>query len=124
MVEQEVTLAPGESKLVSFEATPHETKTYHVSINGLTGSFFAIRPSPSARLISLRNLLQESIEDCEEGLEMIYCDKYGIRDPCTCVSLVKGLMIEEAISIGLIKSSADCYFANSHMYYSDGTLIV
>ncbi|GAI66947.1 unnamed protein product, partial [marine sediment metagenome] len=45
MAEQVVELAPGESKLVSFEAIPHEARTYHVSVNGLTGSFVAIAPA-------------------------------------------------------------------------------
>lgn len=42
MAEQDVTLQPNESKLVSFEAIPHEAKTYQVSMDGLTGSFRAI----------------------------------------------------------------------------------
>lgn len=42
MAQQSVTLNPGESKAVSFEATPQEAKTYQVSVNGLTGSFKAI----------------------------------------------------------------------------------
>ena len=42
MTEQVVELAPGESKLVSFEAIPHEAKTYQVSVNGLSGSFEAL----------------------------------------------------------------------------------
>jgi len=41
MAEKSVTLQPGESKLVSFEATPHEARTYQVSVNGLIGSFVA-----------------------------------------------------------------------------------
>ncbi|GAI61248.1 unnamed protein product, partial [marine sediment metagenome] len=42
MAEQSVTLEPGESKVVSFEATPHEAKVYQVSVDGLTGSFEAV----------------------------------------------------------------------------------
>jgi len=45
MAEQSVTLNPGESKLVSFEATPHEAKAYQVSVDGLSGSFVAIAPA-------------------------------------------------------------------------------
>jgi len=41
MAEQSVSLAPGESKVVSFEATPTKARTYQVSVNGLTGSFVA-----------------------------------------------------------------------------------
>jgi hypothetical protein len=42
MAQQSVTLNPGESKVVSFEATPSEARTYQVSVDGLTGSFTAI----------------------------------------------------------------------------------
>ncbi len=45
MAEQTVTLQPSESKVVTFEATPHEAKTYQVSVNGLTGSF-TVAPLP------------------------------------------------------------------------------
>ncbi len=44
MSQQTVTLTPGQSKLVSFEAIPHEAKTYLVSVDGLSGSFEAISP--------------------------------------------------------------------------------
>lgn len=44
MAEQTVELAPGESKAVSFEAIPHEAKTYQVSVDGLSGSFEAVVP--------------------------------------------------------------------------------
>jgi len=44
MAEQTVELSPGESKQVSFEAIPHEAKTYQVLVNGLTGSFVAVIP--------------------------------------------------------------------------------
>lgn len=42
MAEQIVELAPGESKVVSFEAIPTKPKIYDVSINGLSGNFTAI----------------------------------------------------------------------------------
>jgi len=42
MAEQQITLNPGESKQVSFEATPHEARTYQVSVDGLKGSFTAV----------------------------------------------------------------------------------
>lgn len=42
MAEQTIELAPGESRVVSFEAVPHEVKVYHVSVDGLTGSFTAV----------------------------------------------------------------------------------
>jgi len=42
MAEQTVTLQPGESKLVAFEAIPHEARQYQVSVDGLAGSFRAV----------------------------------------------------------------------------------
>lgn len=48
MAEQVVELQPSESKAVSFEAIPHEAKTYQVSVNGLMGSFKAIA-KPAAK---------------------------------------------------------------------------
>jgi len=41
MAQQTVSLAPGESKAISFEVTPTEAKTYQVSVDGLSGSFVA-----------------------------------------------------------------------------------
>ncbi|GAI26209.1 unnamed protein product [marine sediment metagenome] len=41
MAEQMVTLAPGESKAVSFEVIADVAKTYTVSVDGLTGTFRA-----------------------------------------------------------------------------------
>ena len=39
MAEQSLTLAPGESKSISFTVTPTVAKTYSVSVDGLSGSF-------------------------------------------------------------------------------------
>jgi len=41
MAQKTVILGPGESKVVSFEATPLEARTYQVSVNGLVDSFTA-----------------------------------------------------------------------------------
>jgi len=41
MAEKAVSLEPGQSEVVSFEVTPTEAKTFHISVNGLTGSFVA-----------------------------------------------------------------------------------
>ena len=52
MAEQSVTLEPGESKVVTFEAIPDRAKTYQVSVDGLTGNFVAMA-IPDIKLISL-----------------------------------------------------------------------
>lgn len=49
---QTVELAPGESRLVSFEATPHEARTYQVSVDGLTGSFTAVA-APAVKITNI-----------------------------------------------------------------------
>ena len=41
MAEQTVSLAPGESKVVSFEVVPDVARTYSVTVDGLTGTFKA-----------------------------------------------------------------------------------
>ena len=55
MAEQSITLAPGESRLVSFEATPQGAKTFQVSVNGLNGSFVALEPVVSLKATGPRN---------------------------------------------------------------------
>jgi len=52
MAEQIVELAPGESRAVSFEAIPHEAKSYLVLVDGLNGSFTAI-PSPEPLTVDI-----------------------------------------------------------------------
>jgi len=60
MAEREVTLEPGQSEAVSFEVTPAEVKTFHVSVNGLTGSFIATEEAVAD--IRLENLVIEPAE--------------------------------------------------------------
>lgn len=48
MAEQTVELQPSESKVVSFEATPHEAKVYQVSVDGLSGNFKATEAALAA----------------------------------------------------------------------------
>ncbi|GAH84917.1 unnamed protein product [marine sediment metagenome] len=55
MAEQKVTLNPGESKLVNFEAVPSVAKTYQVSVNGLAGSFVA-REAPAAEFAYISDI--------------------------------------------------------------------
>ena len=63
MVQQSVTLNPGESKLISFEAVPAEAKTYQVSVDGLAGSFRAVAagPLPPAGEASIWGYVTESL---------------------------------------------------------------
>lgn len=50
MATQEVTLNPGESKVVAFQAVPTEAKVYTVTVNGLTGTFTAFLPAEVSRI--------------------------------------------------------------------------
>lgn len=58
---KDVTLSPGESKVVPFEVIPTEAKVYSVNVDGLTGSFRAV--SPEVVLTSLYGY----ISDAETG---------------------------------------------------------
>ncbi len=53
MAEQIVTLAPGESEVVTFEVTPEVAKTYSVSVDGLYGSFRATEVGVAAYSVVL-----------------------------------------------------------------------
>ena len=128
MVEKNVTLQPNESELVSFEAIPHEVRTFHVSVDGLSGSFRAMAPpEPSALLKQYQGLLNEAHtileSDYPEDWIMLPAP-WGLQYPSTAVSILKGAMIDEAISIGMISSGAEAYFVRDVMYFSDGTTIV
>jgi len=60
MAEQSVTLQPGESKVISFEAVPHEAKTYYVSVNGLSGSFIAKVEAPPPGTANLYGIVSSN----------------------------------------------------------------
>jgi len=51
MADQTITLAPGGGRLVTFEAIPHEARTYQVAVNGLNGSFVATLPPLDGRFV-------------------------------------------------------------------------
>ena len=44
MAKKTITLSPGESKVVPFEAIPTEARVYSVNVDGLTGSFETVSP--------------------------------------------------------------------------------
>lgn len=55
MAEQSVSLAPGESRTVTFTVTPTVAKSYSVTVNGLAGSFVATEvPVADIRVENLR----------------------------------------------------------------------
>jgi len=62
MAQQTVSLAPGESRVVSFEATPKEARIYQVSVNGLTGSFKAISAVPADKIVDFPDLQILNVE--------------------------------------------------------------
>ncbi len=63
MAEQSITLAPGESRLVSFEATPQGARTYQVAVNGLSGSFKATTPYPvTISNMSIRSPIYDQLD--------------------------------------------------------------
>jgi len=75
MAEQNVTLQPGESKVISFEAVPQEAKTYQVSVNGISGSFRAIVPVPVDMTFTVRIINAEILD--QTALEVFGLPVYG-----------------------------------------------
>ena len=82
MAEKSVTLQPGESKLVSFEATPHEARSYQVSVDGLSGSFKTIEAIP--KLVTF-SVVVSNIPSYAAGSYQWYIDyggkMHGMVDP-------------------------------------------
>lgn len=67
---QSVELAPGQSKPVTFTATPQEARTYHVSVNGLTGSFKAIAKLPFTFSTPIVNVFTDKLATAWRVAEM------------------------------------------------------
>lgn len=87
MAEQSVTLQPGESKVVSFEATPTLAKVYQVSVDGLNGSFRAIEV-PAAKFVYVSDIRYHS-ERTPCGatywvFEVDVQNQGGIEGACSC----------------------------------------
>lgn len=74
MAEQNVSLQPGESKVVSFEATPYEARAYQVSVDGLTGVFKAVVAPIAIEFDTLSILNIEGIPFAEVGEEALFFD--------------------------------------------------
>ncbi|GAI34269.1 unnamed protein product, partial [marine sediment metagenome] len=69
MAEQTLELGPGESKVVSFEAIPHEAKIYQVTVDGLSGSFKAVARPLSVDFNALSILDVEGVPFASVGIE-------------------------------------------------------
>jgi len=78
MAEKTVSLEPGQSEAVSFEVTPAEAKTFHVSVDGLTGSFVATEEAVAD--IRVENLVIEPAEvDIDQKVTIsVMATNYGI----------------------------------------------
>lgn len=63
MAQEQVTLSPGESKVISFAVTPTVAKTYVVTVDGLSGTFKAtVTPPPGVADIRVENLVIQPLE--------------------------------------------------------------
>lgn len=66
VAQEQVTLSPGESKVVSFTVTPTAAKTYVVTVDGLSGTFKATTAPPPGADIRIENLVI-SPPECQVG---------------------------------------------------------
>lgn len=91
MAEQQITLNPGESREVTFEATPTVAKTYQVSVDGLTGSFVAIpRPTEIVVLRPIGAGAQTQLIPIGDSPNWRCVDDVTPDDMKTCVRSISG----------------------------------
>ena len=82
-------------------------------------------PEPSATLISYQQYLVEAVESCRLAPDLLMMiPEHGLQYPCVGVGLLEGMMLTEALNIGMITSPAGVYFVEAIMYFPDGTTIV
>jgi len=83
-------------------------------------------PEPSQLLKDYQYALNEAYIAVEAGYPdgFVMVPGYGLQYASVAIPQLEGLMIEEAINIGMIGSANECYFVRDIMYFSDGTTIV
>lgn len=81
---------------------------------------------PSQLLVDYQVALDDAYDHVEAGYpdDWIMIPGYGLQHASLAIPQLQSLMITEAINIGMIASSADCYFDRAIMYFADGTTIV
>lgn len=129
-------LNAGESKDINFPITMPETYgIYPVYLSIMSGGqdlgLFRgeddiVVAGISDLLVSYQEVLADAITKTErgDGDMWVYIPGYGLQYAYLAIDQLKELMIIEAISLGLISTSADAYFVRDVMYFSDGTTIV
>ncbi len=78
MVTHNATLQPGESEQVTFETVPQEAKVYHVTVNGLAGSFTATAVAgPSYLPIEIVDLDSNDNDIVDQADEAAFLNAFG-----------------------------------------------
>ena len=136
MSEVPFSLSAGQEKRASFPVTmPAKTGVYpvHLGVFSEGQSIALYRAIEDVAIVGPSDLLyqyQAVLEDAYIHVEAGYPNNwvmipgYGLQYASAAVLQLKSLMVEEAIRIGMISSSAEAYFERAIMYFSDGTTIV
>lgn len=109
MAKQTVEVAPGESKVVSFEAVPSKAKTYHVSVDGLTSSFVAREVLPEKVTFSVEvSNIPGYASEAYEWFISYGGENYGmwtpISAPITLDNVPKSGLLQATLTGGPYKS--------------------
>jgi len=96
MAKQNVTLAPGESEVISFMTTPDEARIYNISVNGLRGSFSAFSPEGWVSGYITDDVSMEQIAGVRA--EILDTGDYAISE-ASGLYVIKGIMVAGAVVI-------------------------
>jgi hypothetical protein len=89
---------------------------------------FDLAPKPLD--MSLLKRYQESFNEAQLMVNAgypdgwVYMDTYGLRPAYLVLDSIRPLMIQEAVRLGIISSGSEVTFQGTHMYKTDGTLII
>jgi len=129
-------LAAKESKQISFPiVTPQDFGIYPVfiSVKSDENLLKLYRSDNDMNVIGPSDLLYQYRQTLIEAIYWvnlgdpngwIVIPGYGLQYASSAINQVKQLMAIEAVSIGLIGSTAECSFAGDVMYFTDGTTII
>lgn len=118
MAEQtvEAELEPSESRVVSFEAIPHEARTYSVSVDGLYGSFKALLAP-----VSLSGIVTNAITGSPIAGVRVYFDGQETYTDASGAYRISRLVVGE-IHVAFIHTDYEAYYIEITLSLGDNKL--